>query len=145
MVLITGRFISIFLVLYSSTKIAYGVKARMNSSKHALIGAGVGFENYITYKKLKKEPVSLEGAILSLVGGAFLGLLPDILEPATNPDHRGFFHSTGLLLLIGYFNIKAYQNKDLTDIQKFILSLISGSYSSHLIADSQTKKSLPLL
>ena len=37
------------------TKIINGAKARMNSSKHALIGAGVGFENYIAYKKLKNN------------------------------------------------------------------------------------------
>ncbi|UCF45076.1 MAG: metal-dependent hydrolase [Candidatus Bathyarchaeota archaeon] len=117
----------------------------MDSSEHAIIGAGVGFGGYLIFKNLKNEPLSLEGSILSLIGGAFFGLLPDILEPATNPNHRSFFHSMSLLLLIGSLNIKLFQNEKLTEEQKLFLSLISGSYCSHLIADSQTKKSLPLL
>jgi membrane-bound metal-dependent hydrolase YbcI (DUF457 family) len=45
-------------------------------------------------KKEKPSWPELLGAGLSGVAGAFL---PDIIEPATNPNHRSFFHSISFM------------------------------------------------
>lgn len=117
----------------------------MDSGKHIAIGALLGFGGYLFYKYLKNEPPSLVGTLMSLLGGAFAGLLPDLLEPATNPNHRSLFHSVTLLALLLYGNYKVWQNDNLNEHQKLAMSLLSTAYSSHLIADSATTKGLPLL
>lgn len=117
----------------------------MDSGKHAAIGALLGFGGYLSYKYLKKEPPTIVGTLMSLLGGAFAGLLPDLLEPATNPNHRGLFHSIALLALIICGNYKVWQNEKLSEDQKFAISLLSTAYSSHLVTDGTTKKGLPLL
>lgn len=81
--------------------------------------------------------------------GAFLGRLPDILEPALrNPNHRQFFHSFIMLGLIGKGTLKAYQWNPETDFDRILraILLIGGSaYLSHLALDALTAKSLPLV
>ena len=117
----------------------------MDTGKHMAIGAALGFGVYLLYKYLKNEPPSLVGTLMSLFGGAFAGLLPDLLEPATNPNHRSCFHSVALVLILIYGNYKVWENNDLSEDQKLAVSLISTAYSSHLVADSTTTKGLPLL
>lgn len=117
----------------------------MDSGKHMAVGGLVGFGGYLLYKHLKQEPLSLAGAVLSLLGGAFVGLLPDLLEPATNPNHRSFFHSVALVLLLINANRKVWENDNLNEDQKLAMSIFSAAYGSHLVADSTTTKGLPLL
>jgi len=117
----------------------------MNRNEHALLGAIVGFGGYLLYKWVKKENPNLIELILSACGGAFMGILPDLLEPALNPNHRSIFHSLAVLGLIGYGNYKIWENPDLSEKQKLALFLLSSTFSSHLLADSQTAKGLPLL
>ena len=117
----------------------------MDTGKHMAIGALLGFGGYLLYKYLQNEPPSLVGTLLSSLGGAFAGLLPDLLEPATNPNHRSFFHSVALLLFLAYGNAKVWQNDNINEDQKLAGCLLSIAYSSHLIADSTTTKGIPLL
>ena len=117
----------------------------MDSGKHMAVGALVAFGGYLLHKHLKQEPPSLEGILLSLAGGAFAGLLPDFLEPATNPNHRSLFHSVASVLFLINVNCKVWQDENLDEIQKLALSLFSAAYGSHLVADSTTTKGLPLL
>ncbi|OGH05748.1 MAG: hypothetical protein A2W22_02360 [Candidatus Levybacteria bacterium RBG_16_35_11] len=109
------------------------------------IGALLGFGGYLLYKFIKEESPNLIEALLSLTGGAIVGLLPDLLEPARNPNHRSLFHSSVILALIAYGNYRVWQNGNLSENQKLALSLLSSAYGSHLIADSTTTKGLPLL
>ncbi len=116
----------------------------MNRNEHALLGAVVGLGGYLLYKWVKKETPDLIETIISTCGGAFMGILPDLLEPASNPNHRSIFHSLAFLGLIGYGNYKVWENPNLSEKQKLTLSLLSSAFSSHLLADGQTKKGLPL-
>lgn len=77
-------------------------------------------------------------------GGAVIGALPDILEPATNPNHRDFFHSVvfGGAVLYGAFG-KHSQKWHPND--RFAAASIALSYLSHLYLDSGTPKGLPLI
>jgi inner membrane protein len=74
--------------------------------------------------------------------------LPDLLEPATSPSHRQFFHSLVFagLLGVGLHKLHGWQPDD--DGGKFVrwLGLIAGSaYLIHLAMDFTTAKSLPLV
>lgn len=77
--------------------------------------------------------------------GALAATIPDKLEPATNPNHRELFHS--YLFLVGTLATELHILKG--EQAKYLLKLLSlaaaGGYSSHLLADSFTKKSLPLI
>ncbi len=74
-------------------------------------------------------------------------LLPDILEPASNPGHRKFFHSLLLAgLLITFF---VMLNKKIITIEnddvRRIINYLGIGYGVHLLQDSTTKKKLPLV
>jgi len=82
------------------------------------------------------------------VGGYCLGTLPDLIEPATSPNHRQFFHSLCFAALVGYGIYKAYQWAPETPEGKLVrgVCLIAGlAYLVHLAMDATTKRSLPLI
>ena len=69
-----------------------------NSDEHLIGSALMGLLTYAIVKpKMTGEQMSADEAIgVALVSG-IVGIVPDALEPATNPWHRSFFHSyTGL-------------------------------------------------
>lgn len=74
--------------------------------------------------------------------------LPDMIEPATNPGHRGFFHSITFAGLVGYgaYRLHGWQPQD--DLQKalrFTGLVVGGTYLVHLLMDACTPGSLPLV
>ena len=74
--------------------------------------------------------------------------LPDILEPATSPNHRSFFHSIAFAALIGKCLHDLSQWQPVTDEEKFwrgIGMLAASGYLIHLALDFTTAKSLPLI
>lgn len=76
-----------------------------------------------------------------------LGSLPDILEPAIHPNHRGFFHSVTCLAAVGYGGYKLYQwepEDDFDKVVKWLGLFATGAFGVHLLMDATTKKSLPL-
>jgi hypothetical protein len=117
----------------------------LDSEKHAILGALISGGGYLGYKLSKQEPPDLIETILSFVGGAIAGVAPDILEPATNPNHRSLFHSPAMLTLMAQGNRKVWQSEHLKESQKTIVSLLSASYASHVIADGKTSRGLPLV
>ena len=117
----------------------------MNGKQHLLLGGAIGFSGYILYRLAEKKPINLMELVLCSIGGAAAGILPDVLEPATNPNHRSFFHSIAALMLLSYGNYKLMQNEEIPEDLKAIVNLMSMAYGGHLIADSITPKRLPLL
>src|SRR5262245_47631099 len=72
-----------------------------NRKQHDILGATVGVGGYAIYSCMKKKILTwpdLLGAGLAGVAGAFL---PDIIEPATSPNHRSFFHSVTFMGVAG--------------------------------------------
>ncbi|SRR5216683_1167385 len=116
-----------------------------NSKTYLMIGAGVGVGALVVCKWIKNEKPSLWELIGSGLAGAAFGLLPDLLEPATGPNHRRFFHSYATAGLIGWANIKAWQDPALLERDKLSLTIASSSYISHLLADSGTPKRIPII
>jgi len=105
-------------------------------------------------------------SIGELVGGAVGGLggshFPDVLEPATHPNHRAFAHSATVLAATTAGAVPAaasLQNKIAGEAQavenpvlRFLAQVGAGmptgaaaGYASHLVADATTPKSIPLL
>ena len=117
----------------------------MDKSEHAIIGALVSLGLYGLYKYVKKEKPTFLGELGSLLLGGFVGVLPDMLEPANSPNHRSFFHSRTLLAMLVHGNKKVWESQNLTEDQKVAISMISAAYGSHLVSDSSTPKSIPLI
>lgn len=118
----------------------------MNGPTHRLVaGAAVGL--YLADQEAKVGPPTFK----PFVGGAvaaFFTNLPDVLEPATSPNHRAFFHSLAFagLLATGLHKLNQWQPE--TESDKFWkgLGMLAGSaYLIHLALDLTTRKSLPIL
>jgi membrane-bound metal-dependent hydrolase YbcI (DUF457 family) len=71
-------------------------------------------------------------------------VLPDILEPASSPNHRKFFHSVTAATVIGIGMYKANKS-NLTENHKELINLAGFSYLSHLVLDGETEFGLPLV
>ncbi|WP_082128424.1 metal-dependent hydrolase [Kosmotoga pacifica] len=69
-------------------------------------------------------------------------MLPDLLEPARNPNHRSFFHSWLVLSILLVIAFKISKKEHIKAVS--LLSFITG-YKSHLLADMTTPKGLPLI
>jgi hypothetical protein len=85
---------------------------------------------------------------LGFIIAAFGSVLPDVIEPAYDYTHRGYFHGTNLLWLSAI----VFAITGLTGFLKifnglfYYSYLVSGfflGYASHLLADSTTKMGLP--
>jgi inner membrane protein len=77
-----------------------------------------------------------------------LGSLPDLLEPAIHPNHRGIFHSVTCLAGVGYGGYRLYQWEPEDDFGKLVRAIgmiACGAIGVHLLMDATTKKSLPLI
>lgn len=74
--------------------------------------------------------------------------LPDVLEPATNPNHRQFFHGAIFAALVAKITHVLYQwepKDDQERLARSILMVVGGAYLIHLLLDFFTPKSLPMI
>lgn len=129
-----------------------------NFKKHVTVGASVGAGVNLLWQISKilessKSPTGLwdllgrvdylEIATFAAVG-ATCAALPDILEPATSPNHRALFHSLacGGAMTYGAFG----KHTTAWDASKrFAVQTAALSYLSHLVLDGVTPKGLPLV
>lgn len=115
-----------------------------NGADHIAAGALTGVA-MACYGRRQSEDVN---PLLAIGASTVCSKLPDWIEPATNPDHRQFFHSVSFLVLLGYGLKKAHEWKPEDKGGQFLryLTLCAGAgYFSHLILDGLTPRSLPLL
>jgi membrane-bound metal-dependent hydrolase YbcI (DUF457 family) len=82
--------------------------------------------------------------LLCAAVGGVAGLIPDILELADTPNHRGFFHSITAAALVAYLITGEHTGK-WSDAALAILTAAGGAYLSHLAADATTPKSIDLI
>lgn len=118
----------------------------MNKRTHMIVGGMSSLGTYLLIKHALNEEPTLLGALFSAAGGALVANLPDHLEPAVSGTHRGFFHSSTLIvgssyLLYRYFKDGRVESNGL----KTILGVLLAGYGSHLTLDSFTPRSLPLI
>ena len=117
----------------------------MKIEDHGVLGALIALANDYAYKQKKGQPMTFGDIIKSLIIGGLAGIAPDIIEPATNPNHRGFFHSVAMLNILAYSQDRTWQAHNLAEEQKQLISTLIDAYTSHLLSDSTTQKGLPLL
>jgi inner membrane protein len=106
-----------------------------NRSTHIATGAGVGAVVALFLPGLSHlHPLErmIWGGGISAIGAA----VPDILEPADSPSHRGFAHS--------YAVLGGSLRGSIGEINP-ILALLLAGYASHLVLDASTPASLPLI
>ena len=115
-----------------------------NGSTHRTVGTVTGLAMAIQ-AKMQDEPIN---PLLAIGASTAFCQLPDLLEPATNPHHRQFFHSVSFLVMLGYGLKKAYDWKPEDNggqLLRFLILCAGAGYISHLVLDGLTPKSLPLL
>lgn len=117
--------------------------------QHAILGVASGVGVYlIEYAKKKSRDPDTVFDITKLLLHASLGfsasIIPDILEPATNPNHRNFFHSITFLFLLFYLLNDQSKKDTLEDKTIFFINFVLG-YSTHLFVDGTTPKGLPII
>ena len=80
--------------------------------------------------------------------GAGCTNLPDILEPATSPNHRKVFHSVAcaVVLIAGFKKAWDWEPDDSAGrVLRFVALAGIAGYLTHLALDATTKRSLPLI
>ncbi len=117
-----------------------------NGAVHQLAGAAAGIG--ICLKMNGDSPDNQLDPSVAAVLGAYMGKLPDWLEPAAHPNHRQFFHSVAVLVACAYGIKKLYDWEPEAQEKVWLrrLLLVGGvAYISHLVLDGMTPKSLPLI
>ena len=66
-------------------------------------------------------------------------MLPDIIEPGYSIKHRRFFHSKVLLFILIMCEIY------LVGYEEYLIFVLILGYIFHLLLDSTTRRSLPLI
>lgn len=146
----------------------------MPNRDHRPIGAAVGGAAAFVCARNEPPPELfaevMGGALFGYVGGA----MPDWLEPATSPRHRGTFHSVATLVGIAmtgrgvqkaqlFCRARAQALRDeaqsldgwawlVAQVKAVLWGIAAGAcsgfrtgYASHLLLDAQTPAGLPML
>lgn len=121
----------------------------MNAKQHICIGAmaGAGYTVGMYLWIKRKEPnynFPWKKLFVNISLGLAFAKLPDWIEPATNPNHRKFFHSLTTAGLVGYGMYGKHTHNINVNLLDYIRS-IGFAYLSHLAVDATTPKSLPLI
>jgi membrane-bound metal-dependent hydrolase YbcI (DUF457 family) len=117
-----------------------------NAKTHMVVGGIAGIAMLLADRN--SSPESKQSPIAAAAVSTLFAKLPDILEPATSPHHRQFFHSIGVLGAVGYGMKKAYDWEpadDLESMLRFLALSACAGYVSHLLLDGTTPRSLPML
>jgi len=88
--------------------------------------------------------IFLELGVFAATGWAILGELADVLEPATNPNHRAFFHSVCFAGAVLYWAFGEHSQKWQPD-DRWAIRAAALSYVSHPCLDSGSAKGLPAI
>lgn len=86
--------------------------------------------------------------VIASATGWACGTLPDVLEPATSPNHRQLLHSVLFAGILIYCVKRLLDWKPQTNEEKalkYASLLVGGAYGVHLVMDAMTSKSLPLI
>lgn len=104
-------------------------------------GALVGLASEQASQDIRPDAeINVERILACTAIGGLVGLIPDILEPATSSWHRKLAHSVvvGAAISTGLRRLDGEDSTALTNATIF-------GYLSHLFADAMTPRSLPLI
>lgn len=117
-----------------------------NATAHRL-GAAIVVGGISAYSEQQNGENTAKPVAHAALAGV-CGTLPDILEPALHPNHRQFFHSFGLGGLLAYGLYELWQWKPEDELYQNLRTaglVVGGAYLVHLVMDTSTPKSLPLI
>ena len=118
----------------------------MNGPAHQVVA---GFATGVFLAERERQAgIQTAKPLLGGTAAAFLTKLPDILEPATSPNHRQFFHSVAFagLLCVAFHELGKWQPESAGgEFLKTLGQLAIPAYLIHLLLDSLTARSLPLV
>jgi inner membrane protein len=117
----------------------------MNSPGHAAVGAAVGGIAYVGFCWLKDERPDIGGLLVCVGAGAAIACLPDLLEPAVHPNHRGLIHSVVVNAGLGVALRRLWLNAESCPAQRILWVSLGLAYLSHPALDLMTPKGLPIL
>lgn len=117
----------------------------MNGEAHRVVGGVVGGAAYLVCCKLLGNEATLPGLAISVGVGVVGASLHDLLEPASHPNHRAFFHSIAFNGLIAVSLRKAWLSPAISADQKTMLTIAGCACISHPCLDALTPKGLPLI
>ena len=112
--------------------------------QHIIIGASTAVAANILMQLRESEDQKIDPTEVLLAGffGVLGGVLPDIIEPAINPNHRGFYHSYLTMGGVGY-SVAGKHTEKWSRLSRSVIVSLGVGYISHLVADSTTPKGLP--
>jgi inner membrane protein len=84
-----------------------------------------------------------EFAMCCFLGG-LAGGVPDLLEPATHPNHRGFFHSVAAAALVAHL-VSGKHTDEYSREAKTLLRALGAGYMIHIAMDFCTPKCVRLI
>lgn len=107
-----------------------------NGKTHFIAGAVVGATVNVLVQSTEMamdydRPFDWGEFFLCTGAGAFAGLGPDILEPATSPNHRRFFHGVIVAALVAWA-ISGKHTLKLSRAARLALWVFGTSYLSHI-------------
>lgn len=119
----------------------------MNGDAHKFLGGVTGLS--VALSDRQSGDMQLHNLIIAYFVGSQAGRLPDLVEPSSvGPHHRQFFHSVLVLGGLLFVLKKIWELEPETELGKLMRMaalLVGGGYASHLVADSLTRRSLPLV
>jgi inner membrane protein len=117
-----------------------------NGTDHRFVAAASAFSvaaaNWSPENHWSKHP------LVAACVASGCGTLPDLVEPATSPHHRQFFHSVLFAAALGLALYQTYQWEPETEVGQIlrrVALLAGGAYLIHLAMDATTARSLPLI
>ena len=146
-----------------------------NRNEHLQLGGLAGPSYSFIMSSVLGKQASFEEIAGACISSLITACLPDIIEPADHPNHRSHFHSLAILGLcaVAWPFVEGFRQQQLSlaehyenqarvyntpdeqmywqrEAQKrrFYAGLLAGlipGYVSHLLADAQTPKGLPLI
>lgn len=116
-----------------------------NSKEHAILGFFVSAGIYALAKQFSNEEINWGEATKYGMIGAGLALLPDIIEPATGPYHRGFAHSIAISSIVICAVRGIHQSENFNSEQKIAITSLAGAFLSHHVVDAGTPAGIPLI
>jgi hypothetical protein len=118
-----------------------------NFKEHVALSAVASAGTYFAMCRYYGRRPDLGELLVSEGVGILAGAAPDMLEPATNPNHRALGHSVAVGTVLTRFAVAkcSRENPDWQEFLKIAATVATVSYVVHLIADGFTAKGVPLL
>jgi len=120
-----------------------------NAKTHLIIGGvtGAAVNVQLQLDRLSADPngrFDWSELLVCTAAAATAALLPDLLEPATTPNHRAFCHSVAAAALVAYA-VSGNHTKECSQSELLLLAMLGLGYLSHLAADATTPRSITLI